>query len=157
MEPEHDLPGVSYIFHQWLQWHGPLTKENVLDYFAESPFYDRDCNNEVCKKQNVPPDQIEALMKTMKGKEYVLVFSNENPRLFVIRRQIRESLDKVKPTGLYYVIEDTVYQAPSLLSLLHSRMVGSLFYLHNSFRELSQFFDFDPLTNYKWSKEKART
>jgi mediator of RNA polymerase II transcription subunit 6 len=46
MESEEEQTSVSYIYQQWLQLFGPLTKENVLDYFAESPFYDRNCNNE---------------------------------------------------------------------------------------------------------------
>jgi mediator of RNA polymerase II transcription subunit 6 len=50
IQPEEDLTGVSYIFHQWLQINGPLKKENVLEYFAESPFYDHNCNNEGFKK-----------------------------------------------------------------------------------------------------------
>jgi hypothetical protein len=62
--------------------------------------------------------------REMKGTEYVLVYSQENPSLFVIQRQIREGPNKVIPTGLYYVIDNTVYQSPTLLSLLQSRVVS---------------------------------
>lgn len=46
IEPEEDLTNVSSIDHQWLQFVGLVTKENALDYFANSPFYERTCNNE---------------------------------------------------------------------------------------------------------------
>lgn len=40
-----DLLGVSWRDDMWLTAFG-LHHGNVLDYFALSPFYDRQCNNE---------------------------------------------------------------------------------------------------------------
>jgi mediator of RNA polymerase II transcription subunit 6 len=153
IEPEEDLTNVSSIDHQWLQFVGLVTKENALDYFANSPFYERTCNNEVCRMQRIPPDQIEAVMRTMTGKEYVL-HSCQEPNLFVIKKQLRDSPDKVTPLSTYYIIDSVIYQAPSLRSVCNSRLVKSVFHLHNAFKEISEFVDFDPITNYQWNKDK---
>lgn len=32
--------------------------------------------------------------------------------------------------------------------------VKSVFHLHNAFKEISEFVDFDPITNYQWNKDK---
>lgn len=40
-----DLLGLSWRDDMWLAAFG-LHHGNVLDYFALSPFYDRNCNNE---------------------------------------------------------------------------------------------------------------
>jgi mediator of RNA polymerase II transcription subunit 6 len=36
-----------------MQAHGPLTTENVFDYFATSMFYDKQSNNQVLRMQTM--------------------------------------------------------------------------------------------------------
>lgn len=39
------LTGISWEDKAWLL-HFPFNRDTVLDYFSNSPFYDRTCNNE---------------------------------------------------------------------------------------------------------------
>jgi MED6 mediator sub complex component len=41
---------------------------------------------------------------------------------FTIKKQYRDKEDKVTVTAFYYVHEASIYQAPSLHSLLHNRL-----------------------------------
>jgi mediator of RNA polymerase II transcription subunit 6 len=47
-----DLAHVCFRDVSWLQANGgALGRDNALEYFAQSQFYDRTCNNEVLKMQ----------------------------------------------------------------------------------------------------------
>lgn len=37
---------------------GPLTRGSVLDYFARSPFYDAQCNNELLRARGLGLDSL---------------------------------------------------------------------------------------------------
>ena len=64
----------------------------MLEYFATSPFYDRQSNNQVLKMQS----QFSALgdlnqrLSSMRGIEFV-VFSEHPPDMWIIRKQRRNS------------------------------------------------------------------
>ena len=53
----------------------------------------------------------------------------EQSRTWVIRKQRREksigSEDRVTPLAFYYIVNDTIFQAPSAADVLTNRMVGS--------------------------------
>lgn len=115
----------------WLQSF-PLTKDTVLHYFALSPFYDKNCNNERLKMQRLEMDRL----KSMRGIEYE-VLPNPNQgvtSLFLIRKQRRTGINMVKALGIYYVLDGTVYQAPNIHAMLTSRLVNTIaFSMVNSF------------------------
>jgi len=46
------LPGLTSDFSIY-QANGPLTRHNVLDYFATSMFYDKQSNNQVLRMQTM--------------------------------------------------------------------------------------------------------
>lgn len=48
-----ELGKTTWRDDQWLGFY-PLNHLTALDYFSLSPFYDRSCNNEVAKANNVP-------------------------------------------------------------------------------------------------------
>src|SRR5687767_14473702 len=71
----------------------------------------------------------------MRGIEYSLFYSQE-PYLYIIRKERRESPTRTSPVTSYYIINGTVseamngntFQAPDAYSVFSSRMVGfSLF------------------------------
>lgn len=55
--------------------------------------------------------------------EYILQDAQE-PHLFVIRKQKRESPEKVSAQAAYYVLDGSIYQAPHLYNVIGSRVVS---------------------------------
>ena len=109
---------ISFRDDTWLE-RFPLTDQSALDYFSLSGFYERTCNNEVCKMQQLEPSR----METMQGIEYVLVATeNPNPSIFVVREQER-FVGKVVKRRLFYILNGTIYQCPNLYSSFSSRLV----------------------------------
>lgn len=61
----------------------------------------------------------------MSGVEYILLHVQE-PILYVIRKQYRNSPTDATPMADYYIIAGTVYQAPDLANVFNSRIVSRL-------------------------------
>ena len=101
----------------------PLTRENALEYFARSPFYDEKSNNETLRMQGTSMSHL----KTMTGLEFAVdesVGSAKNAtdsRLFVIKKQERSSPSTARVLSVYYILDGTVYQSPNLLHLLMTK------------------------------------
>jgi len=74
LHPADDYSHRFFIWHEWLQVripylvcvttlhnyeqaNGPLTTENVFDYFATSMFYDKQSNNQVLRMQTMHTGQ----------------------------------------------------------------------------------------------------
>jgi len=70
LHPSDDYTHRFFIWHEWIQVraprliiptpvtsiyqaNGPLTPENVFDYFAASMFYDKQSNNQVLRMQTM--------------------------------------------------------------------------------------------------------
>jgi mediator of RNA polymerase II transcription subunit 6 len=118
----------------------------VLWYFANSPFYDKTCNNAVLFQQaqfNITMVQyvesreaLEGRLKTMSGLEFMVA---EQPAVtgpgygtgvWVIRKQTRRKNpdrdDTVEIHATYYVVGDNIIMAPTLADILTFRMVNIL-------------------------------
>uniref|UniRef100_A0A8C9LBV2 Mediator of RNA polymerase II transcription subunit 6 n=1 Tax=Pavo cristatus TaxID=9049 RepID=A0A8C9LBV2_PAVCR len=119
-----NLLGISWVDSAWIPI---LNNGSVLDYFSErsNPFYDRTCNNEVVKMQRMTLDHLNQMV----GVEYILLHAQE-PILFIIRKQQRQSPTQVIPLADYYIIAGVIYQAPDLGSVINSRVVSVLYVLY---------------------------
>ena len=96
-----------------------LSKYNVLEYFSRSPFY-------------VPPSLNE---------EYVIVEEQE-PHLYVIQKQVRNvANDAVKTTAVYYILDQTIFQAPTLEGILEARTSRCLYNLKEAFSCAQSVYD----------------
>ncbi|ODV89666.1 hypothetical protein CANCADRAFT_14293, partial [Tortispora caseinolytica NRRL Y-17796] len=115
------LDEVSWRSPEWVRMNG-LTTENVLDYFALSPFYDRTANNQVLKMQQVTGSLIEQLRR-MRGIEFVVAVAKE-PELWVIRKQNRIGPDETIPLSTYFVANEIIYMAPSVYSVVSSHVLN---------------------------------
>lgn len=64
--------------------------------------------------------------RQMTGTEYML---NEvmEPHLFVMRKQKRDSPEKVIPMLAYYILDGSIYQAPLLCNVFAARIVRFCF------------------------------
>lgn len=108
----------------------PLTELSVLDYFSLSQFYDRTCTNEQLRMQTRFTTAVGTIrLEEMVGVEYVVAETKQPPRLFIIHKRHRHSPHDFDVLASYYVLDGTIYQAPTLLSLLRCRVTTSLAFL----------------------------
>lgn len=120
----------------------PLNEHNVMAYFATSPFFDRRSNNEQIRMQNIAngaqnliggmgAKQEEQELKRFTGLEFVLVHA-QAPSCFVIQKRWRTSPTDTTTLSAYYIINDSIYQAPDMYSLLASRLQSTVHGLKTS-------------------------
>lgn len=140
---------ISWHDSTWIPHLNPV---NVLDYFCQksNPFYDKQCNNEVAKMQNLSPEQ----RLKMIGKEYILLHVQE-PVLYIIRKQERLGPDSATPLEDYYVLAGVVYQAPDLNSILQSRVLNSALNLKSALEEFRGISCFNANTGHSWKFEQT--
>ncbi|XP_069494966.1 mediator of RNA polymerase II transcription subunit 6 isoform X5 [Ambystoma mexicanum] len=139
-----NLLGISWVDSSWIPI---LNNVTVLDYFSErsNPFYDRTCNNEVVKMQRLTLDHL----TQMAGVEYILLHAQE-PILFIIRKQQRQSPTQVIPLADYYIIAGVIYQAPDLGSVINSRVLSAVHGVQSSFDEAMSYCRYHPSKGYWW-------
>ena len=116
-----------------------LSVSNVLDYFSASPFYDVTSLNALARLRGLAVDEIPKLGA---GTEFILKDA-QAPHLFVIFKRLRSVSGVSTPLAYYYVLDGTVYQAPTLDATLSSRLSKCCHLLRESFHELEK--DLNPL------------
>ncbi|EST06447.1 Mediator complex, subunit Med6 [Kalmanozyma brasiliensis GHG001] len=116
----------------------PLTEHNIMSYFATSPFFDRRSNNEQIRMQNIANGlatglsarQEEEELRRFTGLEFVLVHAKGG--CFVVQKRWRTGPGEVTPLASYYVVNESIYQAPDLYSVLATRLQSTVFGLKSS-------------------------
>ncbi|KAG0745714.1 hypothetical protein G6F57_004960 [Rhizopus arrhizus] len=154
-----DLTGVEWRDTNWLERVGGFqNQQTVLDYFALSPFWDRQCNNQVLAMQTQYNDlrqpyeaTIQALRK-MTGVEFAIV--HEQPPVWVIQKRYRRgpAEDDVNPIATYYITGANVYQSPTIYSVIANRLLTSLFHVNSAFKETQKMMSFHPSKGYSWKQ-----
>ncbi|XP_051252025.1 mediator of RNA polymerase II transcription subunit 6 isoform X2 [Dicentrarchus labrax] len=139
-----NLLGISWVDSGWVPI---LNPGNVLDYFSErsNPFYDRTCNNEVVKMQRLTLEHLNQMV----GVEYILLHAQE-PILYIIRKQQRQSPTQVIPMADYYIIAGVVYQAPDLGTVISSRALSAVHGIQSAFDEAMSYCRYHPSKGYWW-------
>ena len=138
---------MTYIMHGQRS----LTIPSVLPYFAASPFFDAMSNNATLTTQALNNPNMfyiiqtradfEARLKTMQGLEFMVTHDPSendtkipNSGVWAIRKQIRRKRqgmpDDITPISSYYVVNENVYMAPSVVNIIGSRMVRNLEFLN---------------------------
>mmetsp|Transcript_2460 Transcript_2460/g.4478 ORF Transcript_2460/g.4478 Transcript_2460/m.4478 type:complete len:219 (+) Transcript_2460:88-744(+) len=116
-EGKNDALNRSFIDPVFLQQFA-LTRENALEYFSRSPFYDPVSNNETLRMQGTSMSHLQG----MTGVEFALdERAGKDGRLFLIRKQRRSGPSSVQVLSMYYILDGTVYQSPDLLHLLMTK------------------------------------
>lgn len=92
---------------------------------------------------NGNPSSISTSLVDMVGIEYGL-HSSHPPRLFIIHKRQRHSRKDVEILASYYILDGTIYQAPSLLALLKCRVATSLEYLTGAIGMATDNLRYDP-------------
>lgn len=135
---------ISWVDSSWVPI---LNSQNVMEYFSDrrNPFYDAQCNNEVLKMQRASLDQL----ANMTGIEFCLLYV-QDPILYVIRKQHRNSPTQTTPIADYYIVAGTIYQAPDLSSVVNSRLLAAVSHLQSAFEEARSYVKYHPAKGYTW-------
>ncbi|KAG8220042.1 MED6-domain-containing protein [Butyriboletus roseoflavus] len=154
LHPEDDYSHRFFIWHEWIQAHGPLTTENVFDYFATSMFYDKQSNNQVLRMQTMhtgtPILNESDELRRFTGIEFALAHASP-PSLFIIHKRDRLSPDQVRPLAAYFIINNRIYQSPDVYTLLSNRLLTSLNALQSSLDLLRRHRpDYTPRSGFVW-------
>jgi hypothetical protein len=113
--------------------HFGLSATNILDYFYCSPFFDTGSNNQALRMQGASLENL----KTMKGIQYMYVYSESEPKLFKVKKVMRESPTRVHYLETYYCLEGTFYQSPDLHELISTRNKKIQAYMKDSFENVA--------------------
>lgn len=154
LHPPDDYSHRFFIWHEWIQANGPLTNENVFDYFASSMFYDKQSNNQVLRMQTMHTGQplvneAEELRR-FTGIEFAVVHA-QPPSLFIIHKRERISPDEVRPLVAYFIMNNRIYQSPDVYTLVSNRLLTSLNSLQTSLDTLRQHRPaYTPRTGFIW-------
>ncbi|KAG5715253.1 Mediator of RNA polymerase II transcription subunit 6 [Termitomyces sp. T112] len=154
LHPPDDYTHRFFIWHEWIQANGPLTAENVFDYFATSMFYDKQSNNQVLRMQTIhsglPVVNEAEELKRFTGVEFAVVHA-QPPSLFIIQKRERLSPEEVRPMAAYFVINNRIYQSPDVYTVLSNRLLTALHSLQTSLDILrSHRPDYTPRTGFVW-------
>jgi hypothetical protein len=113
----------------------PLKKENVMDYFKLSDFYDRKSINQQCedKKLNFITERVK-----FEGIEYSLENDFKDNELYIIGKYYREKEGRTL-LGYYYVFKGKIYKAPNLYSILSSNIQSVSLNFLNIFNYINEY------------------
>ncbi|CAO3625782.1 unnamed protein product [Cunninghamella echinulata] len=135
----------------------------VLEYFAQSPFWDCQSNNQILSMQtqynNLQQSYeatVEALRK-MTGIEFAVI--HDHPPVWVIQKRYRRGPDPddVNPIATYYIMGANVYQSPTIYSVIANRLLTSLFHVNSAFKETQAVTDFNPSRGHRWKTTKEKS
>ncbi|RMD41382.1 hypothetical protein DV735_g3732, partial [Chaetothyriales sp. CBS 134920] len=145
---------------------GWLHANNVLFYFAQSPFFDRSSENNTLFMQYANSDQtaeilgtrqrFETALRSRTGLSYVVSHDPLQPpkqteapdgtklpaNVWVIRKQTRSVAgddSSVKVLAYYYIANQIVYEAPTVAKVLRNRMLNVTESIGKIFAEASQY------------------
>lgn len=155
--PSEPLDEVQWRAPEWIQMYG-LRTDNVLEYFAQSPFYDRTSNNQVLKMQSQFNEgfhtnvDIYRELQNMTGVEFVVALAKE-PEMWVIRKQNRLGPQDVHILSTYYVLGENIYQSPSVYSIMMSRLLSSVHSLNNALSNAMELPTYSPSQGYTYITE----
>ncbi|KAJ7655175.1 MED6-domain-containing protein [Mycena polygramma] len=154
LHPADDYSHRFFIWHEWIRANGPLTTENVFEYFTTSMFYDKQSNNQVLRMQTMHTgtaiaNEAEELRR-FTGVEFAVVHA-EPPSMFIIHKRERLSPDEVRPLAAYFIMNNRIYQSPDVYTVLSNRLLTSVCSLQSSLDMLrSRRPDYIPRTGFVW-------
>ncbi|ODQ67307.1 MED6-domain-containing protein [Nadsonia fulvescens var. elongata DSM 6958] len=152
------LDELQWRSPEWIQAFG-LRTDNVLEYFAQSPFFDRSSNNQVLKMQSQFNENLHTRtdlhkeLQNMKGIEFVISFSRE-PELWIVRKQNRLSPQEVRPISTYFVVNENIYMAPSVLSVIQSRLLSTVLSMRQALDQAFSLPNYSPSQGYTYFNQE---
>ncbi|RAL07764.1 mediator complex subunit MED6 [Aspergillus homomorphus CBS 101889] len=170
--PESSLEEILWRSPPHVQMMGGyLHSNNILFYFAESPFFDPTSNNaslaiqanynEAFRQFVETREAFEGRLATMQGLEFIVSydplqaaaqpdgrFAHEPSNIWVIRKQTRRKRagqpDEVEVLSTYFVVGDCIYMAPSVASVIGNRILSAVTSLTSLLKTASALPTFTP-------------
>lgn len=143
---EPALDEVVWRAPQLVQQMGGIHTNTIQPYFSQSPFFDQTSNNATISTQAMynpnlyyliqTREAFEGRLRSMQGLEFLVTHDpsendtkREHSGIWVIRKQNRRkrpgSEDEIMPISSYFVFGENVYMAPTISSILSSRLVST--------------------------------
>ncbi|KAI1611933.1 MED6 mediator sub complex component-domain-containing protein [Exophiala viscosa] len=177
-DSKDDLTEKAHFDPNWIAWNGGyIHSNNVLFYFATSPFFDQVSGNQSLFTQWAgTPNQNDILgtrakfednLRHQRGIQYVVEHDPleekvmidgpngpEQSNVWVIRKQNREddTANGVTVLGYYYIVNDVIYQAPAVASVLTYRMLNTVSALEKVFSAPANLFYFSVSHGHTYHK-----
>ena len=167
MEQTQLPPNYAFRDDQFLRTYGLTLGWLVDGYFKNSPFYDNTClNNELIMKNKdmsllTQLDGVSYRLSLVQFRDGTTLTGDElslpenqtkdiTSALAVINKVRHISGDETEGRVLakYYVVDSTVYQAPTIYYLITTKIRSSIFYLRESIREYNKLFKWDIESGY---------
>ncbi|KAG8964253.1 Mediator of RNA polymerase II transcription subunit 6 [Tulasnella sp. 419] len=157
--PADDVSCRSFVYPEFLAAQGPITAQNAMDYFQTSIFWDTSSNNATLRMQTMhtglPVPDEEGQLKKFTGIEFWLVHAQ--PNLFIIHKRERLSPTEVKVLAAYFIMNDVIYCAPDIYSVISGRLRSSLHNLRASLDLLREHRpEFTPRKGHLWTRTEFR-
>jgi mediator of RNA polymerase II transcription subunit 6 len=154
---------------QHVQWRAPefllalpqgqlSSRHLALDYFAASPFFDKQSSNAQLRMQMLfsrqPADtwDEERQLARFTGIEYVVAaLESDPPDLWIIHKRRRTSPSETRVLAAYHILNGNVYLAPTLFHILNERLLTSTHALATAFNALVDLKPtWTPERQYAW-------
>ena len=131
----------SYFDPNFIKKNGALNKNNYMNYFMESSFYDMKSINQQCFEKK---KKFKDFHEKKTGIEYI----KQNPindNIFIIkeyfRKKINNKSDKTEAifTGIYYIFNGVIYKSPDIYTVvsndiqnISNNMLNIISFLNNN-------------------------
>ena len=161
---------------QHVQWRAPefllalpqgqlSSRHLALDYFAASPFFDKQSSNAQLRMQMLfsrAPSaddswDEEGQLTRFTGIEYVVARSESDPPdLWIVHKRRRSSPSETTTLAAYHILNGNVYLAPTVYHILNERLLTATHALATAFHALSDLKPhWTPQRQYAWDIKPA--
>lgn len=154
---------------QHVQWRAPefllalpqgqlSSRHLALDYFAASPFFDKQSSNAQLRmqmlfsRQSHDDQEEEQHLARFTGIEYVVADrESDPPDLWIIHQRRRTSPSETTVLAAYHILNGNVYLAPTLYHILNERLLTATHALATAFHALTDLKPtWTPERPYSW-------
>ena len=168
-QSEQDQPARSSQVQEWfdhtfLQFNGPLTFANVLEYFSKSPFFDPQCAHAKLMTRGQDPWDEKELKEFKKSIQYRVrpdIHGTDFQPFFVIDQCYVERLEGVETsirTGTFVVQGISILPTPDIYSVVKNRLENSKDLIDRTFGAMESATMYSQEKGTEWiSTEVTRT
>lgn len=132
-----------------------LSKDNIMQYFSFSPFYDKNSLNEILKMQSQFANiDISDKLTTLRGFYYIV--EDEKPDLFIIARRNNNG-STTTTTRMYYCMYGYIYCAPTVKSISDARMIDTLLHFNKALDKYEEMKSFDWIKGFEFRRKEDKS